>query len=768
MLEGEGYEVEPAHDAKSGLESVHANPPDIVLVDLALSPIPAWKVIREIKADPALRALPVLAIATATQGAERQRALAAGCDGFLGKPLEAEPLGRVLASYLGDDTRPLPVTTPTVRAPGRARILLGSSDPQIVTFCTSSLEQRAFHVEAASSGAEVLRRISEAPFDLVVLDRSLADQPGERIAAQIRGAHRDPLLPVLLLVEEGFAVGAASEGWADDFLRKPVPEEVLFIRIRTLLHLRRALDAEKQRTGELATIVRQMRSGAILFDEEGRITLMNRQAADLLGLPPGGLEGRSARHLFRESRLRDSAGGPLSFNLNPVATLRHSAGPPVTLKEIYLRESNAGGPIRIEATFSRILDDRGRLLGFSMVLRPLSEDSQAQRELLEAYEHLMEVDQLKSKFLSTVSHELRTPLNTIILLSHLLATEAPDARPQEQRTHDLEILRQSGTALLHMINNLLDLARLEAGEVQIRPETFDLRPFLEETLEMMLAQAETKGPEVALKILYGTPVRASLDREKLRQVLINLLSNAMKFTREGHVTLEAGPSPSQASLAFVVRDTGIGIPPDKLSLIFEPFRQVAQGEGPQKGSGLGLSIVRELVHRMGGEVSVETTPGRGSAFRVILPHVPTAQEATEATGAIPISRPKARRILIIEDDEHSRYGLRCVLEMEGYSAHEAGSATEARSQLASGSFDAVFMDISLPDADGEDLIRELRSRPDGAEVPILALTGKTSDEDRRRVERAGASAYLSKPVDVKKMLRTLSRLVETPATAGRH
>ncbi|HWC65798.1 MAG TPA: ATP-binding protein, partial [Thermoanaerobaculia bacterium] len=478
----------------------------------------------------------------------------------------------------------------------------------------------------------------------------------------------------------------------------------------------------------------------------------------------GELRGRSVRHLFRTAGLRREDGEPLPPDDDPFRRFR-SAGRP-SAREVYALAA-AGETAPIEIVWTAVLDAARKFRGAAVSARRLSRDGESQRALAEAYDRLMEVDQLKSKFLSTVSHELRTPLNTIILLSHVLTSEPSDARPAAARERDLQIIRQSANALLHMINNLLDLARIEGGQAEVSPEPVDIRRFLAETVEIVAPQAERKKLPLRVAVGADVPERVEVDRDKTRQVLLNLISNAVKFTERGEVALEVARAAGGSTLAFSVRDTGTGIPADKLAMIFEPFRQAAEGEAASAGSGLGLSIVKELVHLMGGEITVTSRPGEGSAFRATIP----CRAASPEPGAPESSKPPVHlgrrpRILVVEDDRNSRYGLRTVLELEGYEAAEAGSAEEAVAALSGGGFDAVFMDISLPDADGTAVIRRLRSEPATASLPIVALTGRTSDGDRRTIDESGASAYLSKPVDVKGLLQTLSTLldgVEEPA-----
>jgi signal transduction histidine kinase/chemotaxis response regulator CheB len=766
LLSTDGHALETVTAGRLAVSRARAVDPDLMLIDLLLPGIPSWHLIRELHRDPVLSGVPIVGLSSEAMGGARRRALAAGCSDFLSVPITPAAARAIIAHHLRNreesditQTRPLAIGTPSIRSRARARLLIASGNPEFLHLYAVTLRYRRYLVESVASTSELLERIETVRPHLIVLDTELSDGSGIDASRRIKGRPRDPFLPVLLVVEPSSIEAAIAGSGADDFLVRPFPETEIRHRIRSLLFLASAVEGERERSRQLATVARQMSIGLILSDAEGRIILMNRPSAQILDVEPHELRGRSVRHLFRRARLRDETGVELAADFDPFQHF-HAAGQ-ASSREIYALPAAEGKPsLRIEATWTAVVDGARKFRGASLAIRRLAEDADAQRELSEAYDRLMEVDQLKSKFLSTVSHELRTPLNTIILLSHVLTTEPREGRTAEQRDHDLQVIRQSANALLHMISNLLDLARIEGGQAEISPEPVVVRGFLEETIEIVAPQAEQKNLPLRLTIAPEVPERVSLDGQKARQVLLNLLSNAIKFTERGEVSLEVEPSTTRAALAFTVRDSGMGIPADKLSMIFEPFRQVAPGDAVSGGSGLGLSIVKELVHLMGGEIVVTSRPGEGSMFRTTLPYAEAPEESRDASRPIlrPLHRPK---ILIVEDDQHSRHGLRVVLEMEGYSTDEARTAGEALKAISGGKYDAVLMDISLPDADGTTLIRRVRAEPSVAATPIVVLTGKTSDSDRRLIEESGASAYLSKPVDVKRMLRTLGQLLDS-------
>jgi signal transduction histidine kinase len=767
LLKGSGHRLSSARDARQGIEMARGSLPDLILMDLSLPKIPAWEAIRRIKGDAGLRSIPVVAMSGAAMGAERERALAAGCDGFIAKPISAEGIARALRRHVpaaapteDELTRPLAMRTAARGSWARSALLLLSADAEFAAVFGSAFRLRHYALRTAISCAQGLASMEESPPDLVLVDAELEDGDGVGAIPRIRARSRRRFVPILYVARDPGSGARAYRAGADDFVVRPVQEVALRARVHALLLLARTLRLERQHARELGAVARQMREGVALFDESGRLTLMNPRFADLLGVPLKGMLGRSSRHLFRTARLLGDGERPVDPSDNPVLRLARSER---RFSVEHLRRADPASSPRLEATFSTLLGGRGQVHGYSMFLRSAGgEGGEAQKEIVEAYERLMEVDQLKSKFLSTVSHELRTPLNTIILLSHLLTTEPPDARPPERRTHDLRVIRQSASTLLHMINNLLDLARLQAGQSAVSRDTFSLPGLLEETIEILAPQAEGRKVRLELRIAPAAPELVVLDREKLRQILINLLSNAIKFSPGEAVCVEADVSGTGASIKLRVRDTGIGIPPEKLPLVFEPFRQIAPRSGSSSGSGLGLSIVKELVHLLGGDITVTSASGSGTTFDVTVPYVAPREDAFDSTRPHPPRPTRELRVLIVEDDESSRYGLRSLLEMEGYRADEAADAAQARERLRARRYDAVFMDVSLPDAEGTALISEIRADPATRSLPVLALTGKTADEDRRAIEAAGATAYLSKPVNVKAMLRALQAATQAP------
>jgi signal transduction histidine kinase/ActR/RegA family two-component response regulator len=394
---------------------------------------------------------------------------------------------------------------------------------------------------------------------------------------------------------------------------------------------------------------------------------------------------------------------------------------------------------------------------------------QALREHTRALE---ESNRYKSEFLANVSHELRTPLNSILLLSKLLAEHRAPCLSHEQ-VRQARVIHEAGRDLAALIDNILDLARIEARRTSLNLETADLEPVLSALIELVQPQAQAKGLALELQVAEDAPRRLTTDVDKLRQVLKNFLGNAVKFTERGQVRLllarNTGPDAAERPVRLAVADTGIGIPADKHEVIFEAFQQ-ADGSTSRRfgGSGLGLAISRGLAERLGGRIELASEPGGGSVFALLLPVEPRPGQPGDAGPAervgparseappLPSADFGGRRVLLVDNDVRNLIALTPLLERWGLDVVAAGDADEALEVLQEDDrIDLVLTDVMLPGADGDDTIRRIRAQAGFAELPILALTARTEDEARARTLAAGAQDVLCKPVDPSRLLDRL-------------
>jgi signal transduction histidine kinase/CheY-like chemotaxis protein len=382
----------------------------------------------------------------------------------------------------------------------------------------------------------------------------------------------------------------------------------------------------------------------------------------------------------------------------------------------------------------------------------------ANRELHTANLKIREADRLKSEFLANMSHELRTPMNAIIGFTRLVRRKSVDLLPLKQR-ENLEKVEISATQLLALINDILDLSKIEAGKMSVNLMPFDVAPLVDTCFATVESMAE-EGKVRLLKVMPDDLPEVLSDQDKLKQIIINLLSNALKFTQEGEVKLSAAVE--DASLRIAVSDTGIGLSPDALEYIFDEFRQ-ADGSSTREhgGTGLGLSITKKLIHLLGGTIAVSSVEGKGSTFTVTLPLAKRDEEArTETVTAdeeVPTSvEMKGKKLLLaVDDDPNVLLLLRQNLEEEGYYVVGALNAEEGIQKAKDIHPFAITLDIMMPQRDGWEVLSHLKADRATRDIPIIVLS---IIDNKELGFSLGAFDYLVKPFDKEATLAVLQRI----------
>jgi PAS domain S-box-containing protein len=404
--------------------------------------------------------------------------------------------------------------------------------------------------------------------------------------------------------------------------------------------------------------------------------------------------------------------------------------------------------------------ENGEIVGYHGLARDITDRKRLKDELVLARDAALESAQLKSQFLATMSHEIRTPMNGVIgMLGILIETELT----AEQRAIATTV-QSSADSLLAIINDILDYSKIESGKLIFERNEFDLVEVVDGSVDLLAEQARAKSLSIAVVIEQNVPTRLRGDAGRLRQVLINLIGNAVKFTESGGIVVSAtadGESESTAVLRFTISDTGIGIEPDAVGRLFMPFVQ-ADGSMARRfgGTGLGLAICKQLVQQMDGAIGVDSEPGRGSTFwfTAELEKQPPAQPETPPIAEPMPVQPRRLRVLVAEDNGVNQKVVLSQLRKLGHTAVAVANGLEALAALDEIDYDAVLMDCQMPEMDGYEAATILRRRRKSRNLPIIAMTANAMAGDQERCLQAGMDDYIAKPFKVEHLAEVLSRI----------
>jgi len=473
-------------------------------------------------------------------------------------------------------------------------------------------------------------------------------------------------------------------------------------------------------------------------DREGRFTIANRALAEVYGLSPKELIGKMEMDLHFN---REEAEQFHRDDLQVMDSRTEKFIPEQRFTKAH------GKTTWLQVTKIPIVSGDGLAHQVLGVATDITQQKKAAIEMREAKEAAEGATHAKSAFLATMSHEIRTPMNAVIGMTELLLET--ELTP-EQREY-AETVRTGGDVLLAVINDILDFSKIESGKLDLEKQPFDLEHCIEEALDLLTAKAAEKGLDLAYIIHEPAPQHLIGDVARVRQILVNLVGNAVKFTAQGEVVVEVHSqsiAEEHFELHFAVRDTGIGIPTDKIGLLFRSFSQVDSSTARQYGgTGLGLAISKRLSEMMGGRIWAESEPGRGSVFHFIIqaeragsgPDKPARREHPKLAG---------RDVLIVDDNETNRRILTLQTRSWGMRPHAVASGSEALSLLQQGSrFELAMLDMHMPVMDGLTLAREIRGNRNSESLPLMMLSSGSSRRDLTNVsERDLFAAYLSKPL----------------------
>jgi len=489
------------------------------------------------------------------------------------------------------------------------------------------------------------------------------------------------------------------------------------------------------------------------FDLDGIVTFSRGAALTDLGLSQSELEGSNILTTYKDhvilNDLKHALKGHVSTGTYDFDGVFH---------EVYM------GPLR---------DDNGELVGVIGISLDVTKQKRAQeiikigkqlqtatRQAVLARRQAEEANLAKSTFIANMSHELRTPLNSIIGFSQFLVRDhSLNATQQEY----MSLIMNSSEQLLNLINEILDMAKIESGNIQLNRMDFDLAEILEGLDSIYHAKIVSQDMIFVSDVSDDIPRYLHGDRNKIRQMLVNLLSNAVKFTESGIITLKVWNEPDNPyDLYLQVRDTGIGISENELPTLFEPFAQAESGRKSGSGTGLGLAITREFAELMGGQIEVESEVGIGSVFTIFIPLEPARDtvklDRTNALHVVGLKNPQAQyKILIVDDRWENRMMLSRMLTPVGFTVKEASDGHEAIKVWKDWAPDLIWMDMRMPNMDGYEATQRIRQAPSGDKVIIIALTASALEQDRERVLMVGCDDFLPKPFRESDMFHKISK-----------
>jgi len=633
-------------------------------------------------------------------------------------------------------------------------------------------------VITAQSGHEGIEKAVREEPDAILLDVHMPGMDGFETCRGLKAEKKTKSIPVIMITAirtDALSRIKGLEIGADAFLSKPIDEYELVSQIKVALRIKAAEDALRVERDALESMVQERTTE--LHESESRFRRMLGIVPDMISIHDSDMNilfsnWRGFAAVAEDKRIENTKCYKTYRGLDDICPDCQAKSVMVTRKP-FQKEAYLPNETWVDVRVIPLLDANGDVESFMEWVRDVTDLKKAFQDLEQAKELAEAANIAKSEFLANMSHELRTPFNGIMGMMQLLQTTPLSQEQQEYVT----LAIQSSQRFTCLLSDILDLSSIEANKMVICPARFNLGELLESISGLFTVTVREKG--IALECFMDPDVPAHVvgDAVRVKQVLFNLVGNALKFTEKGnvqvHLSALSAAKGGDVRVMFSVSDTGIGIPDDKFKDLFQPFTQV-EGSYTRsyQGAGLGLVIVRRLVALMNGNIDVESVVGQGTTVHVVLPFALPAREISETAHAAPAPQEAKKRlnILLAEDDPLNQLFMKTMLQKLGHAVTLANNGQETLDLLKQNGFDCILMDIQMPVMTGDEATREIRSLEDEknssipasqhSRMPIIAVTAHTQPGDREKFLAAGMDDYLGKPVKMDELQKALERNVQ--------